>query len=89
MIFRVSILTQVRSKFEYPLKCPFNLLTLHPPHGDTPLKHGIIATNDYDHFRDFRLGDVKAAGIDHNWFVFSHHECFARSAARNSYEIDT
>jgi 4,5-dihydroxyphthalate decarboxylase len=26
-----------------------------------------IATTDYDHFRDFRLGLVKAEGIEHNW----------------------
>ena len=26
-----------------------------------------IATTDYDHFRDFRLGLVKAEGIEHTW----------------------
>ena len=26
-----------------------------------------IATTDYDHFRDFRLGSVRAEGIDHTW----------------------
>jgi 4,5-dihydroxyphthalate decarboxylase len=26
-----------------------------------------IATTDYDHFRDFRLGLVNAEGIDHAW----------------------
>jgi 4,5-dihydroxyphthalate decarboxylase len=26
-----------------------------------------IATTDYDHFRDFRLGLVNAEGIDHTW----------------------
>lgn len=46
-----------------------------------------IATNDYDHFRDFRLGDVKAEGIDHNWFVFSHHECFARFTANREFDL--
>ena len=40
-----------------------------------------IATNDYDHFRDFRLGDVRAEGIDHNVFIVTHHECFARVTA--------
>jgi 4,5-dihydroxyphthalate decarboxylase len=24
-----------------------------------------IASTDYDHFRDFRTGDVRAEGIDH------------------------
>ncbi len=46
-----------------------------------------IATNDYDHFRDFRLGDVRAEGIDHNWFVFSHHECFARFTANREFDL--
>lgn len=46
-----------------------------------------IATNDYDHFRDFRLGDVRAEGIDHNWFVFTHHECFARFTANREFDL--
>jgi len=46
-----------------------------------------IATNDYDHFRDFRLGDVRAEGIDHNWFVFTHHECFARFTANREFDV--
>ena len=33
-----------------------------------------IATTDYDHFRDFRLGAVRAQGIEHVWSVLSHHE---------------
>jgi hypothetical protein len=33
-----------------------------------------IATTDYDHFRDFRLGTVKAGGIDHTWLELGHHE---------------
>jgi hypothetical protein len=37
-----------------------------------------IATTDYDHFRDFRLGLVRAEGIDHNWLTLGHHEIFAR-----------
>ena len=44
-----------------------------------------IATTDYDHFRDFRLGVVRAEGIDHTWLNLGHHECFARfTANRNS-----
>ena len=41
-----------------------------------------IATTDYDHFRDFRMGDVRAEGIDHNWLKLGHHECFARFTAQ-------
>ena len=37
-----------------------------------------IATTDYDHFRDFRLGSVQAEGIDHTWSMLGHHEIFAR-----------
>jgi 4,5-dihydroxyphthalate decarboxylase len=37
-----------------------------------------IATTDYDHFRDFRLGLVNAEGIDHTWLTLGHHEVFAR-----------
>src|SRR6187200_3173257 len=37
-----------------------------------------IATTDYDHFRDFRLGIVNAEGIDHTWLTFGHHERLAR-----------
>ena len=46
-----------------------------------------IATTDYDHFRDFRLGDVKAEGIDLNWFNLSHHECFARFTANREFDM--
>ena len=37
-----------------------------------------IATTDYDHFRDFRLGTVQAEGIETNWSMLGHHEIFAR-----------
>ena len=40
-----------------------------------------IATTDYDHFRDFRTGAVRAEGIDHSWSMLSHHEVFARFTA--------
>lgn len=45
-----------------------------------------IATTDYDHFRDFRTGDVQAEGIDHNWMVLGHHECFARFTANREFD---
>ena len=46
-----------------------------------------IATTDYDHFRDFRLGAVKAEGIDHNWLNLGHHECFARFTANREFDL--
>jgi 4,5-dihydroxyphthalate decarboxylase len=46
-----------------------------------------IATTDYDHFRDFRLGFVKAEGIDHNWLNLGHHECFARFTANREFDV--
>jgi 4,5-dihydroxyphthalate decarboxylase len=46
-----------------------------------------IATTDYDHFRDFCLGYVKAEGIDHNWLNLGHHECFARFTANREFDV--
>ena len=46
-----------------------------------------IATTDYDHFRDFRLGPVRAEGIDHTWLNLSHHECFARFTANREFDV--
>jgi len=46
-----------------------------------------IATTDYDHFRDFRLGFVTAEGIDHNWLNLGHHECFARFTANREFDL--
>jgi 4,5-dihydroxyphthalate decarboxylase len=46
-----------------------------------------IATTDYDHFRDFRLGLVKAEGIDHNWLTLGHHDCFARFTANREFDL--
>ena len=46
-----------------------------------------IATGDYDHFRDFRLGIVKAEGIDHNWLTLGHHDCFARFTANREFDV--
>jgi 4,5-dihydroxyphthalate decarboxylase len=46
-----------------------------------------IATTDYDHFRDFRLGDVRAQGIEHIWSVMSHHEVFARFTANREWDV--
>jgi len=46
-----------------------------------------IATTDYDHFRDFRLGVVRAEGIDHTWLNLGHHECFARFTANREFDV--
>src|ERR1700693_4228836 len=46
-----------------------------------------IATTDYDHFRDFRLGTVKAEGVDLNWLNLGHHECFARFTANREFDL--
>jgi 4,5-dihydroxyphthalate decarboxylase len=46
-----------------------------------------IATTDYDHFRDFRLGLVNAEGIDHTWLTLGHHECFARFTANREFDV--
>src|SRR5512140_2579698 len=46
-----------------------------------------IATTDYDHFRDFRLGVVKAEGIELNWLNLGHHECFARFTANREFHL--
>ena len=46
-----------------------------------------IATTDYDHFRDIRMGFVKPEGIDLNWLNLGHHECFARFTANREFDI--
>src|SRR5262245_41515466 len=46
-----------------------------------------IATTDYDHFRDFRLGAVNAEGIDLTWLTLRHHECFARFTANREFDL--
>ena len=46
-----------------------------------------IATTDYDHFRDFRLGLLTAEGIDHTWLTLGHHECFARFTANREFDV--
>ncbi|HXW49348.1 MAG TPA: ABC transporter substrate-binding protein [Xanthobacteraceae bacterium] len=46
-----------------------------------------IATTDYDHFRDFRLGLVRAEGIDHTWLTLGHHEIFARFTFNREWEV--
>jgi 4,5-dihydroxyphthalate decarboxylase len=52
-----------------------------------PLLKLTIATTDYDHFRDFRLGTVTAEGIDLTWLTLGHHECFARFTANREFDL--
>ncbi len=46
-----------------------------------------IATTDYDHFRDMRMGLVKAEGIELNWLTMGHHDCFARFTANREFDL--
>ncbi|RCW84624.1 ABC transporter substrate-binding protein [Phyllobacterium bourgognense] len=46
-----------------------------------------IATTDYDHFRDFRTGAVRAEGLDLNWLTLGHHEIFARFTFNREWDI--
>lgn len=46
-----------------------------------------IASTDYDHFRDFRNGEVVAEGIDHTWTRLGHHEVFARFTANREWDV--
>ena len=46
-----------------------------------------IATTDYDHFRDFRLGLVRAEGIDHTWLTLGHHEVFSRFTFNREWDV--
>ena len=46
-----------------------------------------VATDDYDHFRDFRLGLVKAEGIETTWLCMDIHEVFARFAGNREWDV--
>jgi len=46
-----------------------------------------IATTDYDHFRDFRLGLVRAEGITPTWLTLGHHEIFARFTVNREWDV--
>jgi 4,5-dihydroxyphthalate decarboxylase len=46
-----------------------------------------IATTDYDHFRDFRLGTVTAEAIETIWSMLSHHEIFARFTFNREWDV--
>ena len=42
---------------------------------------------DYDHFRDIRSGAVAPEGIDLNWLLLGHHECFARMTGAREFDL--
>jgi 4,5-dihydroxyphthalate decarboxylase len=46
-----------------------------------------IATEDYDHFRDFREGTVRAQGIEHIWLMPELHEIFARFTFNREWDV--
>ena len=46
-----------------------------------------IATEDYDHFRDFREGSVRAQGIEHIWLMPELHEIFARFTFNREWDV--
>jgi 4,5-dihydroxyphthalate decarboxylase len=46
-----------------------------------------IATTDYDHFRDFRLGIVEAEGVEAIWSMLGHHEIFARFTFNREWDV--
>src|SRR5690242_21917967 len=49
--------------------------------------HLSIATEDYDHFRDFRTGAVEAEGIEHTWLMPELHEIFARFTFNREFDL--
>jgi 4,5-dihydroxyphthalate decarboxylase len=46
-----------------------------------------IATDDYDHVRDFRTGEVRAEGIDVTWLKMDIHEVFSRFTFNREWEV--
>ena len=46
-----------------------------------------IATTDYDHFRDFRFGLVRAEGVEVNWLTLGHHEIFSRFTFNREWDV--
>src|ERR1044072_6631856 len=45
-----------------------------------------VATTDYDHVRDSRLGTVEAEGIETTWSMLGHHESFARFTSNREWD---
>jgi 4,5-dihydroxyphthalate decarboxylase len=52
-----------------------------------PNVHVTIATWDYDHIRDLRIGDVSPAGIDVSYLNLNMHEVFSRFLANREWHV--
>jgi 4,5-dihydroxyphthalate decarboxylase len=52
-----------------------------------PNVHVSIATWDYDHVRDLRIGEVRPTGIDVTWLDLNMHEIFARFLANREWDV--
>src|SRR5437879_5819571 len=52
-----------------------------------PNVHVTIATWDYDHVRDLRMGEVRPTGIDVTWLDLNMHEIFARFLANREWDV--
>lgn len=46
-----------------------------------------IAMSDYDHMRDFRIGEVRAEGIDPTFLTMEIHEVFSRFTYNREWEV--
>ncbi|HEX9810325.1 MAG TPA: ABC transporter substrate-binding protein [Alphaproteobacteria bacterium] len=46
-----------------------------------------IAISDYDHMRDFRIGEVRAEGIEPTFLTMDIHEIFARFTFNREWEV--
>lgn len=46
-----------------------------------------IAMSDYDHMRDFRLGEVRAEGLDPTFLTMEIHEIFSRFTFNREWEV--
>jgi 4,5-dihydroxyphthalate decarboxylase len=46
-----------------------------------------IAMSDYDHMRDFRIGEVRAEGVDPTFLTMEIHEVFSRFTYRREWEV--
>ena len=52
-----------------------------------PNVHVTIATWDYDHCRDLRIGEVRPTGIDVTWLDLNMHEIFTRFLAHREWDV--
>lgn len=46
-----------------------------------------IAMSDYDHMRDFRIGEVRAEGLDPTFLTMEIHEVFSRFTYNREWEV--